>query len=59
MKYQAVVTDYTFPDLGIEEAVLRPEGIEIVSFKEKRVDTWNFHLVSQMASPGVVCLFSI
>ena len=30
------ITDYTFPDLGIEEAVLRPEGIEIVSFKEKR-----------------------
>ena len=24
------ITDYTFPDLGIEEAVLRPEGIEIV-----------------------------
>lgn len=30
------ITDYTFPDLGIEESVLRPEGIELVSFKEKR-----------------------
>ncbi len=30
------ITDYTFPDLSIEEAILRPEGIEVVSFKEKR-----------------------
>jgi D-3-phosphoglycerate dehydrogenase len=30
------ITDYTFPDLSLEEAVLRPAGIEIVSFKEKR-----------------------
>jgi D-3-phosphoglycerate dehydrogenase / 2-oxoglutarate reductase len=30
------ITDYTFPDLSLEEAVLRPEGIEVVSFKEKR-----------------------
>lgn len=30
------ITDYTFPDLGLEEAVLRPAGLEIVSFKEKR-----------------------
>ena len=30
------ITDYTFPDLSLEEAVLRPAGVEIVSFKEKR-----------------------
>ena len=30
------ITDYTFPDLSFEEAVLRPAGVEIVSFKEKR-----------------------
>ena len=30
------ITDYTFSDLSLEEAVLRPAGIEIVSFKEKR-----------------------
>lgn len=31
-----VITDYTFPDLSIEEAIVQPAGIEIVSFKEKR-----------------------
>ena len=30
------ITDYSFADLSIEEAILRPEGIEVVSFKEKR-----------------------
>ena len=30
------ITDYTFPDLSTEESILRPEGIEVVSFKEKR-----------------------
>jgi D-3-phosphoglycerate dehydrogenase len=30
------ITDYTFPDLSFEEAVLRPAGVEIVCFKEKR-----------------------
>ena len=30
------ITDYTFSDLSIEESILRPEGIEVVSFKEKR-----------------------
>ena len=30
------ITDYTFPDLSIEESVLQPAGIEIVSFKDKR-----------------------
>ena len=30
------ITDYTFPDLSIEESILYPAGIEIVSFKEKR-----------------------
>jgi D-3-phosphoglycerate dehydrogenase len=30
------ITDYTFPDLSFEEALLRPAGVEIVSFKEKR-----------------------
>lgn len=30
------VTDYSFPDLSLEEAVLRPEGVQIVSLKEKR-----------------------
>ena len=29
------ITDYTFPDLSLEEAVLRPAGVEIVSLKEK------------------------
>ncbi len=30
------ITDFTFPDLSIEETVLRPEGIEVVSLKAKR-----------------------
>lgn len=30
------VTDYTFPDLSLEEAILLPAGVEIVSLKEKR-----------------------
>ncbi len=30
------ITDYTFPDLSFEEAVLYPAGVEIVCFKEKR-----------------------
>lgn len=30
------ITDYTFPDLSLEEAVLRPAGVEIVSLKDKR-----------------------
>lgn len=30
------VTDYTFPDLSLEEAILQPAGVEIVSLKEKR-----------------------
>ena len=30
------ITDYTFPDLSVEESILRPAGIEVVSFKEKR-----------------------
>ncbi len=30
------ITDYAFPDLSFEEAVLRPAGVEIVSIKEKR-----------------------
>jgi D-3-phosphoglycerate dehydrogenase len=30
------ITDYTFPDLSLEESVLRPAGVEIVSLKDKR-----------------------
>ena len=30
------ITDYTFPDLSLEEAILRPAGVEIVSLKEKQ-----------------------
>ena len=30
------ITDYTFPDLSLEESILRPTGVEIVSLKEKR-----------------------
>jgi D-3-phosphoglycerate dehydrogenase len=30
------ITDYTFPDLSFEEAVLQPAGVEIVSLKDKR-----------------------
>ena len=30
------ITDYTFPDLSLEEAVLRAAGVEIVSLKDKR-----------------------
>ncbi|MEX0792164.1 MAG: C-terminal binding protein [Pirellulaceae bacterium] len=30
------ITDYTFPDLEIEEAILREEGHQIVAWKEKR-----------------------
>ena len=29
------ITDYTFPDLSLEEAVLLPAGVQIVSLKEK------------------------
>lgn len=30
------ITDYTFPDLSFEEAVLSPAGVEILALKEKR-----------------------
>lgn len=30
------ITDYTFPDLSIEESILQSAGIEVVSYKEKR-----------------------
>ena len=30
------ITDYTFPDLSLEEAILRPAGVDIVSLKEKQ-----------------------
>ena len=30
------ITDYTFPDLDIEESILRPLGYEIAAWKEKR-----------------------
>jgi D-3-phosphoglycerate dehydrogenase len=30
------ITDYTFPDLDIEEGILRPLGHELVAWKEKR-----------------------
>ena len=30
------ITDYSFPDLGIEEGILRPAGYEVVAWKEKR-----------------------
>jgi D-3-phosphoglycerate dehydrogenase len=30
------ITDYTFPSLDIEEGILRPQGHEIVAWKEKR-----------------------
>jgi D-3-phosphoglycerate dehydrogenase len=30
------ITDYAFPDLSLEESILCPEGVEIVSLKEKR-----------------------
>lgn len=29
------VTDYSFPDLSLEEAVLKPAGVQLVSLKEK------------------------
>ena len=30
------ITDYTFPDLSLEESILQPAGVEIVSLKEKQ-----------------------
>ena len=30
------VTDYTFSDLSVEESVLHPAGVSVVSYKEKR-----------------------
>ena len=33
---KVAVTDFTFPDLSIEEEILRAEGHEIVAWKEKR-----------------------
>lgn len=30
------ITDYSFPDLAVEEGILRPLGYEIVAWKEKR-----------------------
>ena len=39
------ITDYSFPDLSIEESILLPEGIEIVSFKEKRSPAELAHLL--------------
>ena len=41
------ITDYTFPDLSLEEAVLRPAGVEIVSLKEKTSTSELAHLVSE------------
>jgi D-3-phosphoglycerate dehydrogenase len=29
------ITDYTFPDLSVEESILRPAGVEILSSKER------------------------
>jgi D-3-phosphoglycerate dehydrogenase len=31
-----VITDYSFPDLAVEDAILRPLGHELVAWKEKR-----------------------
>lgn len=33
---RVAITDYTFPDLALEEAILRPEGIEVVALRERR-----------------------
>ena len=33
---KVAITDYTFPDLAIEESILRPLGCEIVAWREKR-----------------------
>ena len=41
------ITDYTFPDLSLEEGILRPAGIEIVSLKEKRPPAEIAELVRQ------------
>ena len=36
---KVVVTDYTFPSLEIEEAIVRGEGIEVVSGQCKTAET--------------------
>lgn len=41
------ITDYTFPDLSLEEGILRPAGVEIVSLKEKRPPAEIAELVRQ------------
>lgn len=33
---KVAITDYSFPDLSFETSILAPQGVEIVSFKEKR-----------------------
>ena len=33
---KVAITDYSFPDLGLEEAILLPEGHEIAAWKEKK-----------------------
>ena len=33
---KVAVTDYTFPSLDIESAILEPLGVELVSWQEKR-----------------------
>ena len=53
------ITDFTFPDLSIEESILRPEGIEIVSFKEKRSPAELAGLVRDGARIKEVHLYTI
>ena len=40
------ITDYTFPNLDIEEGILRPLGYEIAAWKEKRPATQLTELVA-------------
>ncbi len=41
-----VITDYSFPNLDVEEGILKPAGYELVAWKEKRSATELTQLVS-------------
>jgi D-3-phosphoglycerate dehydrogenase len=44
---RVAITDYTFPNLDVEEGILRAAGHEVVAWKEKRTSAELPHLVAQ------------
>ena len=42
------ITDYSFPSLEIEEAILLPQGYELVAWKEKRSSAEIAHWLAEV-----------